>query len=1155
MKTASMSGMSGVGGTTPSVGPRIGVNANQSAGPTGPIKTKKPGAGGVGTGSNAAQTVFGTIDGLSSASGGVEGKPPIGGVRPPWVQAVLGPHHVKTSAAPGPLTPTDGGPLGLPSPLTPSKEMFDASKPTIEPVKPLEPAAKPVGTQDAPMKFMSRFNTESFKTPTDPASAASAKLPIHRHPVSGRYLMPGMPGYTPHSPYPYGIAPENNALQPTLMTPSNLDLVVAPGVGRLLGSGVSRLATRFAPAAAEAAPAAAATSGMTTRIMPTAAEATVAATEAAPAVAETAPGLLGRLAAPRAAAKGKDLLDPAQWVAQGLGWVGRQALPGAVTGTANVLSRGAELAGGPVGSLLGTRSLPRLARGDVVGLAQDAGLRSLLHGAMGEKVQPLEPYTRAVETAQHLSQGRPQMAAGSIVGPVANLNAKLLQPGLQAADQAVGNTISTGDLSRLVDPAKAVGENVMTAERLVRETAKVKADMDAAGTPTTPEQAQEIASQRLKEQGATWTQSGNQPISGPTATDYLSNKLTGSPLKPVQTGTPTQPQPTQPTVDPVREFATKTAPETASRFNTAMASGDIAAAQKITQEHLQAAGGDPGRVMVSMLGRLGPDNFNMPEPQFKAMIDGPTPEPSGSLYDRFKTSGQALSQLEQQAASGQLPPDQQGKLSQARQQYAELNREVQGRAMTHYEQKVVPQLQREAPTLAADLTNYRQKVESGQPLTPQEAADMRQKADRGRAVVTNVSMHAFRKAQLDFGRADTPTPAAGNADVSTIADVYRQMNATKQVTRPDGTVTTEPAHPLGQQVQGRIAQELSAEGVPDAESNAKTLFGELGDLPKLLLYGGLGLTAVGGLGSAFGLFDGGPIMALLGMGMGLTGLAGGDPSKLITKDFWSNLPQTISQRFGGGGGGQPFQPPQAAGKAQAVSAPSPTLNDFFKQQGVPVGQDGTPQLPSDPTRLQAVIGAMSPRIKQESMRLLDDKVQRELRTASRGLLGRSAADTWQSMERIANGQKPMMLAPIPTAEQTRQAGEALRLRAMLKQGEFKPDLTPQELHELGVYGRMTAGTGPSMVGKTGVKDWLTWYKKYHAGERSDTDSVQISRWHGLKSFHAGRFAANPTPQKAHSLLNWAIDPYKLVTPEERTSLRQQMQEHQKQRTGKWLQGK
>ena len=118
----------------------------------------------------------------------------------------------------------------------------------------------------------------------------------------------------------------------------------------------------------------------------------------------------------------------------------------------------------------------------------------------------------------------------------------------------------------------------------------------------------------------------------------------------------------------------------------------------------------------------------------------------------------------------------------------------------------------------------------------------------------------------------------------------------------------------------------------------------------------------------------------------------------------------------------------------------------------------------------------------------------------------------------------------------------LDVELLLKQAsaDFKPDYTPDQLKEMGVYKEVYGKKeGPRLASLEAwpshwyhpedKKGWLEWYQKYSAGRRMEDDTRQINRWKAFKARHGGpAFQSNPTPRRAFALRNWGIDASKLV---------------------------
>ncbi len=138
--------------------------------------------------------------------------------------------------------------------------------------------------------------------------------------------------------------------------------------------------------------------------------------------------------------------------------------------------------------------------------------------------------------------------------------------------------------------------------------------------------------------------------------------------------------------------------------------------------------------------------------------------------------------------------------------------------------------------------------------------------------------------------------------------------------------------------------------------------------------------------------------------------------------------------------------------------------------------------------------------------------------------------------------------------------------------EFKPDLTPKEMLELGVFGgvymrdcrdefpknwfmkaRLSHGKHDKNLNYFGVdasqslsvwrkngwireqdpRGWFQWYCRYYMGRRSEDDERQIKRWKAIRR-HVGALVKNCRrgdescrPRQRQALLHWAYDSRKL----------------------------
>ena len=153
-----------------------------------------------------------------------------------------------------------------------------------------------------------------------------------------------------------------------------------------------------------------------------------------------------------------------------------------------------------------------------------------------------------------------------------------------------------------------------------------------------------------------------------------------------------------------------------------------------------------------------------------------------------------------------------------------------------------------------------------------------------------------------------------------------------------------------------------------------------------------------------------------------------------------------------------------------------------------------------------------------------------------------------------NGPRPDKLQDeTPEEDPKKQASEKGREEsgANSMQTDFAPDYTPQEMEDLaGSQTRLYYHLKPHLasmkkwpsrwVPQGEIDGWISWYQKYHDGHRSNDDIKQIARWQKLKARHGAELKRNPTPRRAWMLVNWGIDPSKLVDEKDRAKLKQDM---------------
>lgn len=120
---------------------------------------------------------------------------------------------------------------------------------------------------------------------------------------------------------------------------------------------------------------------------------------------------------------------------------------------------------------------------------------------------------------------------------------------------------------------------------------------------------------------------------------------------------------------------------------------------------------------------------------------------------------------------------------------------------------------------------------------------------------------------------------------------------------------------------------------------------------------------------------------------------------------------------------------------------------------------------------------------------------------------------------------------------------------------FKPDFSPAQLEEKHVQARLYHKLLPHVASmdkwpKEWTTDndpqgWVEWFEQYHSGRRTTDDAWQIRRWLNFKARHGKPFAKKPTPRRAWALTNWAIDPLKLLSPEQRPAIEEAMESHRR----------
>jgi 2'-5' RNA ligase len=161
---------------------------------------------------------------------------------------------------------------------------------------------------------------------------------------------------------------------------------------------------------------------------------------------------------------------------------------------------------------------------------------------------------------------------------------------------------------------------------------------------------------------------------------------------------------------------------------------------------------------------------------------------------------------------------------------------------------------------------------------------------------------------------------------------------------------------------------------------------------------------------------------------------------------------------------------------------------------------------------------------------------------------KAALDRTLVHRKVVERTLPNMLYPGVTKEWQKQAAELdampfspdIPAPEMVKQAaeeaeEFAGELSPEDLQDEytnmyspGTRKKRLAGMDkwPQRWMAPGGTDmgWLDWYFQYSQGRRTGDDLRQINRWKRLKARALPQFLQNPTPRRAFSLRQWAIDP-------------------------------
>lgn len=120
--------------------------------------------------------------------------------------------------------------------------------------------------------------------------------------------------------------------------------------------------------------------------------------------------------------------------------------------------------------------------------------------------------------------------------------------------------------------------------------------------------------------------------------------------------------------------------------------------------------------------------------------------------------------------------------------------------------------------------------------------------------------------------------------------------------------------------------------------------------------------------------------------------------------------------------------------------------------------------------------------------------------------------------------------------------------------QFKPDLTPDEMEERAeVQSRLYHHLKPrlasmeswptSWTSPDDSKGWVEWYQQFHQGRRHKDDARQIKRWLAFRARHGSQFKSHPTPRRAWALVNWGIDPERLLPEDQRQEFHGLMEDY------------
>lgn len=129
---------------------------------------------------------------------------------------------------------------------------------------------------------------------------------------------------------------------------------------------------------------------------------------------------------------------------------------------------------------------------------------------------------------------------------------------------------------------------------------------------------------------------------------------------------------------------------------------------------------------------------------------------------------------------------------------------------------------------------------------------------------------------------------------------------------------------------------------------------------------------------------------------------------------------------------------------------------------------------------------------------------------------------------------------------------------------FQPDFSGDEMKN--VYETIYCKTGPRLASMKQWPDrwfppgsdqlgWVSWYRRYADGTRTDDDARQIARWKRFKARELPKFLKNPTPRAAFQLTYWGVDPLKYLPEEARAGMKAEMDAYKQDKHQAWLREK